>query len=214
MKTTVYEVQAGDDLAAIAQKCGADVRTITGFNGITDPSELSEGQILRIPVSDAKPSMFENYTIIEGDTLYSIAKMFGTDVNTLARLNGIPDPDIIEAGRVIRVPKGSMPDSIRIYIVRDGDSLYEIGKKYGYSIEELAAFNDIVDHDNISIGQVIRFPEPVGGGMVDGVYIVKSGDTLWKIAQKYNVSVADLINKNMLTCPDRIYPGQKIIINS
>ena len=66
--------------------------------------------------------------------------MFNTDVNTLsARLNGIPGPDVIEAGRVIRVPKDGMPDSIRIYIVKDGDSLYEIGKKYGYSTEELAA---------------------------------------------------------------------------
>ncbi len=212
MKTTVYVVQAGDDLSAIAKKCGADVRTITGFNGITDPDSVTEGQILRIPVCESKPSLFENYTIEKGDTLYSIAKMFNTDVNTLARLNGIPDPDVIEEGRVIRVPKNGMPDSIRIYIVKEGDSLYEIGKKYGYSIEELAAYNDIIDPDKIYIGQVIRFPEPEDGKMSDGTYIVKSGDTLWKIAEKYNVSVNDLINKNMLTCPDRIYPGQKLMI--
>ena len=54
MKTTVYVVQAGDDLSAIAKKCGADVRTITGFNGITDPDSVTEGQILRIPVCESK----------------------------------------------------------------------------------------------------------------------------------------------------------------
>ncbi len=217
MKTSVYVIRQGDTLSSIAQKFGTDVKTIAGFNGITDPDNIEAGKILRIPVCsdcDDDTVIFGNYTIEKGDTLYSIAKMYGTDVNTLARLNGIPDPDNIEAGRVIRVPLDSVPDSIRIYIVRDGDTLYDIGKKYGYSIEELAAFNDIIDPDKISIGQVIRFPTAVGGELNNGIYTVRSGDSLWKIAQRFNVTVADLINDNKLSDPDNIFPGQKLIIDA
>lgn len=213
MKTTVYVVQPGDDLASIAERFSTDVKTIAGFNGITDPDNIEAGRILRIPVNTSEPIVFTEYTIEDGDTLYSIAKMYGTDVNTLSRLNGIPDPDSIQAGRVIRIPSSTVPDSIRIYIVRDGDTLYEIGKKYGYSIDELAAFNDIIDPDKIHIGQVIRFPTSVGGEIKDGVYTVKSGDTLYKIAGRFGTTVIDLINLNKLTTPDFLVPGQKLYIN-
>ncbi len=210
MKTTVYVVQNGDTLLSIAQRFCTDVKTIAGFNGITDPDRISEGQILRIPLGCESEEVFRTYTVEKGDTLYSISKMFDTDVNVLARLNGIPDPDYIEAGRVLRVPVTSAPESIRIYIVKDGDTLYEIGKRFGYGIDELAAYNDISNPDLIKIGQVIRFPNTSGGDYEDGVYTVKSGDTLWQIAEKFNIPFAELININMITNPDMIYPGQKL----
>ena len=97
--------------------------------------------------------------------------------------------------------------------MRDGDTLYEIGKKYGYGIDELAAFNDIIDPDKIHIGQVIRFPTAVGGEIKDGIYTVKSGDTLYKIAERFDTTVIDLINLNKLTNPDCLVPGQKLYVN-
>lgn len=212
MKTTVYVVKAGDTMDAIARQFCTDIGTIAGFNGITNPDVITEGQILRIPVGCQDDVVFRDYTIEPGDTLFAIAKMFGTDVNTLSRLNGIPDPDRIETGRTIRVPMRPGEDSIRIYIVRDGDTLYEIGKKYGYSIEELAAYNDIIDPDRIEIGQIIRFPTPADGTLTDGVYTVRSGDTLWKIAQRFGTTVVSLINLNGLTNPDTLMPGQRLKI--
>ncbi len=209
MKTTVYVVKSGDTLSSVAKRFNTDVASIAGFNGITDPDKLDEGQILRIPQQEAREE-YLTYTVQKGDTLYSISRMFDTDVSVLTRLNGIPDPDIIEAGRKIRIPIINVPGSIKIYIVRDGDTLYSIGKRYGYGIDELAAYNDIIDPDKIQIGQVIRFPTDENGSCREGIYTVKSGDTLWKIAQKFGVSLVWLINTNKLTDPDRIYPGQKL----
>lgn len=214
MKTTVYVVKAGDTMTSIAKQFCTDVKTIAGFNGITDPDNIREGQILRIPLgcSGDNEELFQSYTIMSGDTLYSIAKMFGTEVNVLARLNGIADPDYIEAGRTVRIPVTSEPDNIRIYIVKDGDTLYEIGKRYGYGIDELASYNNIADPDIIQIGQIIRFPTSPDGSTENGIYTVKSGDTLWKIAEKFGLSIAQIINMNMITNPDMIYPGQELRI--
>ncbi len=214
MKTTIYTVKKGDTLSSIARKFDTEASVIAGFNGITDPDRIQEGQILRIPLADAENEEYMSYTIQKGDTLFSLSRMFNTDVNVLSRLNGIPDPDQIEAGRTIRIPMTSAPESIRIYIVSDGDTLYDIGKRYGYGIDELAAYNDITDPDKIFIGQVIRFPSSHGGEYYDGIYTVKSGDTLWKIARRFSATVAELINMNMLTDPDRIYPGQKIRVKA
>lgn len=209
MKTTVYVVRKGDTLSSIAKQYNTDVKIIAGFNGITDPDRITEGQIIRIPLENDENNGFMTYTVQDGDTLFSISRMFGTDVNVLSRLNGIPDPDYIEAGRTIRIPVTTQPDSIRIYIVKDGDTLYEIGKRLGFGIDELAAYNNIADPDRISIGQVIRLPMQ-NGEYSDGVYTVKSGDTLGNIAKRFDIPLAELININMITEPDRIYPGQKI----
>ncbi len=102
-------------------------------------------------------------------------------------------------GGVPNVPSG-------IYTVSKGDTLYGIANKYGISVNELKALNNL-NSDIISIGQQLKVPSTGN----NETYRVVKGDSLWSIARKYNVSVEDLINANNLDNLT-IYVGQELII--
>lgn len=204
METTVYVVEKGDTLYDIAKRFGTTVEIIAAFNGITNPDVIEAGRILRIPYEDEEGY----YTVRTGDTLYSIAKKYGTSVSELAALNMIENPDFIRVGQRLRIPS---ENSIGIYIVKKGDTLFAIAEKYGVSVAAIADLNAIENPDMIMPGQVLQIPS--GGGLPsDREYIVRAGDTLWKIAQKTGTTVASLMNLNRLADADRIFPGQKLII--
>ena len=178
------------------------------------------------------------YTVQPGDTLYRIAQKYGTTVNMIARYNGIPDPDVIESGRLLRIPVSEIPKIKRQnlrrptldYLVKKGDTLDGIASMYGLETDRLASFNEISDPDVINEGDVLRIPlsfvpypgtdnttdtdpESVAGAKAEGnSYTVQEGDTLWKIAKAYGTTVSDLVNLNRLTCPDRLYPGQVLLL--
>ncbi len=148
------------------------------------------------------------YIAEQGDTLYDIARRFGTDVITLARYNGIADPDHIQVGQIIRIPDEIMPDRVKIHIIRNGDTLYSLAKKYNTTVGKLASLNGIQDPDVIEAGAVLRLPD----GSAAGYHTVMPGDSLWKIAEKHGTTVAALINKNRLCDPSDIRPGMKLIL--
>ncbi len=99
-----------------------------------------------------------------------------------------------------------------IYIVKKGDTLYNIAKMYDTTVNAIARYNGIIDPDVLSVNQVLRIPVTTVPEDKGDEYTVKSGDTLYKIARNYGVSVSDLINLNKLTTPDLIYPGQVLKI--
>lgn len=152
------------------------------------------------------------YVVVPGDTLWKLAETFGTDVNTIARYNGIADPDYIEVGQVLRIPAENISDNADIYIVRSGDTLFDIAMLHNTTIDELATINGLDNANHIEPGQVLRLPTENDNSSTVKVYTVRSGDTLWKIAQKFGTTVIDLINMNRITNPDLIYPGQVLTV--
>ena len=108
-----------------------------------------------------------------------------------------------------------------IYIVREGDTLWEIAERFGSTVNDIARYSGIANPDVLSIGQVIRIPVKITennnnmtGETFPATYVVKPGDTLWKIAKKYGLNVSEIINLNQLTDPDMIYPNQVIILKN
>jgi LysM repeat protein len=102
------------------------------------------------------------YTIKCGDTLSRIARTYGTSVNYLASLNGIANPDYIVAGTTICVKAKSAPPPPPsggfYYTVKCGDTLGNIGWKYGWGALTLARVNGISNPDRIYPGQVLWIP--------------------------------------------------------
>ncbi len=101
-----------------------------------------------------------------------------------------------------------------VVVVEAGDSLSEIAAEYGVSVSALMAANGITDPDRLFMGQELVVPG-VGPGtttLPPLVVVVQSGDSLSGIAAEYGVSVGSLVAANGIDDPDRVHPGQELVI--
>lgn len=96
----------------------------------------------------------------------------------------------------------------KIYKVVSGDTIDSIAKKFNTTVKNLQEINDI---DYISVGDLIVVPNNMNNDWFD-IYIVKKGDNLFSIAQKYDISLNDLLKVNGLENDDYIYPNQEIMV--
>lgn len=97
------------------------------------------------------------YTIKSGDTLTAIAKKFGVTVDELVSWNNISDKNKIYAGQVINVTVNTnVTKSEQCYIVRSGDTLTSIAKKFGTTVNNLVKINNIADKNKIYTGQKLK----------------------------------------------------------
>lgn len=181
VKQCVYIVKPGDTLFSIAFRFGTTVEAIAMANGISNPNQIFVGQKLVIPnckpvpvppiVPPKKPGCFP-YTVQRGDTLYSIARRFGTSVYALARANHIVNPWYIREGQTIIVCPGygykppipvpyygyAKPHHGRRYVVKPGDTLFSIALRYGTSPYAIAYANHLASTALIYPGQVLVIP--------------------------------------------------------
>ena len=198
----IYTVQSGDSLYSIARKLGTTVNELKSLNNLTS-NNLSIGQILKIPSQFVNEDENEIYTVKSGDSLYSIADKFNTTVNELKTLNDLTS-NVLNVGQLLKIPTGvSTPDN---YTVQSGDSLYSISNKFGITVDELKKTNNLISN-NLNIGQVLKIPITNNGPEKEETiikYTVQSGDSLYKIANKYNTTVDELkkinnLNNNLLS---------------
>ena len=148
--------------------------------------------------------MNQTYTVKAGDTLYGISNQFGVSVTELAELNGIKGSNL-QIGRVLNIPSssGTNPDTMFMYTVKAGDTLYKIAQKYNTTVDKIISLN-YLKNTNLTVGQVLRIPEMytkeedmIMPQFIN--YVVKRGDTLYSIARNNNVAVDTIMKDNNLT---------------
>ena len=153
------------------------------------------------------------YTVENGDTLRSIAqKVFGDPekYRGIMELNTLTNPRVY-AGQTIRIPE-SMDSNVIIYRIRRGDTLWNISKRFlgrGERYGEIMTLNGLTS-DMIYPGQIIKIA--VDGEISPETYIVKPGDTLWRIATKFlkdGNRYVEIMKLNNLDSPD-IGVGQRL----
>ena len=156
------------------------------------------------------PSLPEsgNYYVVQsGDSLWKIANKYGITVDELKSLNGLTSNNL-SVGQILEVPGGC---SSGTYTVKAGDSLWKIANQYGLTVAELKNLNGLTS-DNLSIGQILKISNSSSSNN-SNTYTVKAGDSLWKIANQYGLTVAELKNLNGLTS-DNLSIGQILKISN
>ena len=202
-----YMVVSGDTLYSIAKKYNTTVDAIITLNNLTS-NILSIGQILKIPTTSSE-SITTRYTVVSGDTLYSIAKKYNTTVDAIKRLNNLTS-DILSIGQVLQIPTSSGETNYTTYTVVSGDTLYSIAKRYNTTIDAIKNLNNLTSN-TLSIGQVLKIPTSSSGNNYI-TYTVVKGDTLYSIAQRYNTTVDAIKSLNNLAT-NTISVGQVLKIN-
>lgn len=159
------------------------------------------------------------YTIVIGDTFYSIAQDYNISVQSLINANPEIKPDKLQIGQQICIP-AEVPDESAcpgtLYAVQPGDTLVEIAKNFGYTLDALISVNQGIDPNNISVGKQICLPPSPGGGPFPcfggSIYRIKAGDTFYSIASRFDVPLNELIEANQHTDPDNLTVGEPICI--
>ena len=175
-----------------------------GKSSSVKPAPIPEPDEPKTPASST-------YTVRSGDTLSGIAAMYGTTYQKLAEINGISDPNLIYPGQKIKITgeasgSSDKPSSAsQTYTVKSGDTLSGIASKYGTTWQKLRDLNGLANPNLIYPGQVLKV---TGKASSSRTYTVKSGDNLSTIAQNLGTTVNALVNKNGISNPNLIYPGQ------
>ncbi|MFJ6973962.1 MAG: LysM peptidoglycan-binding domain-containing protein [Ligilactobacillus ruminis] len=182
-----------------------------------------------------KPS---TYTVKSGDSVWKIAHECGMSMNELVSLNGIKN-NLIFPGQVLKVKAGAKAENVSksetsgsknqnaasngsssTYTVKSGDSVWKIAHEHGMSMDELKSLNGL--KDNLIIpGQVLKIKGTSSNtkqkiktssketAEAGATYVVKAGDSLWAVANRQGLTVAELKRINGLSS-DTIYVGQRL----
>lgn len=205
---------------------------VDGINGNVDRDEYTDGILLgnNQPIKNSTvPVDTDNihYIIVKyGDTLSAIAYRYNTSVERIAELNNILNPNLIYVGerllirssRINSQTTGNNNSSISTYdenkyIVKVGNTLSMIAKKFGTTVESLVNINNISDPNLIYPGQVLYIRLNDRKNDVGHIlYKVRYGDTLSELAQIFHTSVKDIVQLNNISNPNLIYVGEELRI--
>lgn len=147
-----------------------------------------------------------------GDSLYSISKMYNTTVDELKRVNNL-NTNLLSIGQQLIIPiieDEELQENYQIYTIKKGDTLYGIANNYNTTVNELVSLNKL-NSTQLTIGQQILIPPSDVQIIGSFEYIVKPGDSLWKLSNICNVDVDKIIESNKLQTTI-IQPGQKILL--
>ena len=160
------------------------------------------------------PANMEGYYIVKkGDSLWSIASKNNTTLDNIKKLNNLSSNNL-SVGQVLKLSYDAKKEDIKesnIYTVKKGDSLWLIANKYGTTVDELKSANNLKSN-TLSIGQTLIIPEKKENTNKIS-YVVKKGDSLWLIANKYDTTVEKIKSSNNLKS-NTLSIGQVLVIPS
>ena len=218
--TATYTVKHGDTLYDISKRSGASMDDIKKWSGIKS-NVLSSGQVLRVKAPAQKaPSKITTatYTVKHGDTLYDVSKRSGVSMSDIKKWSKISS-NVLHTGQVLQL-KAPAPKTVSdkittaTYTVKHGDTLYEVSKRSGVSMDNIKKWSKLKSNVLYS-GQVLQLKAPAPKVVDDKItsksYVVRKGDTLYSIAKRANLSVSKVKSLNNMKS-NTIRVGQTIYL--
>ena len=210
-----YTVVSGDGLYAIARKTGTSIDDLLSLNGLSLNSTIYPGQVLTLSASSEssaneettsieesssstqetpseesaasseQPATGGTYTVVSGDGLYAIARKTGTSIEDLLSLNGLSLNSTIYPGQVLKL----LANSEAATAEESTESTTEETQEEATTLEETTPSTNAK------------------------MYYVHSGDSLYRIAHNYGISLTTLLEWNHLSVDSIIHPGQGLIVS-
>jgi membrane-bound lytic murein transglycosylase D len=156
-----HVVKRGENLTYLAEKYGVTVSAIASANNLPNKHVLKVGQRLLIPV--ASDVTVQSYTVKKGDTISGLALKFGSNTSEIKKLNGLNNPHSIQKGQKLKIPTRNGDDGDDgtngrwiTYVVKRGDTLWDIAKAFGVLMERLIQWNDLGSPSRLRAGDRIR----------------------------------------------------------
>lgn len=239
-KVESYKVQRGDTLYSIASQSKMSLSELADLNNLSTNSGLQVGQSIKIPAGSSVP---DTYTVQSGDSLTAIASKYNLGMDYIADLNNMSRTAGLRAGQKLKltgeVPAVETPKTVEkqttasnnstdIHVVKSGETLNSIARKYHLQLNYLAALNNLSRTANVRVGQRLKIegdvdPAPIKTETVAAkpqatssrateAYRVKSGESLNSIANRAGMSVSELAALNNLSPRAGLQVGQTIQI--
>ncbi|WP_341501607.1 LysM peptidoglycan-binding domain-containing protein [Gallaecimonas sp. GXIMD4217] len=236
-RLAAVEVKQQLDLSVAAELAGLELKKLhalnPGFNRWATSPDRSHRLLLPVDKAEAfetklaalpkeKRLRWARHQVKSGDSLIKIAKRYDTQVAVLRQANNI-NGNLIRVGQQLMVPlssqalEGGLPGMARAnrrqpikHRVVAGDTLWDIARKYKVSVKQLTKWNRLSGKP-LQLNQklVVWLDGDSAKGITRNVnYKVRKGDSLSRIASKFNVKVADLVKWNQLDTGSYLQPGQ------
>ncbi len=229
-------------LRDVARKIGVELSDLKALNPELRYQVVPPGPYpLRVPsgkreivlaavdtLSEAGPPRpaFIKHRIRRGETLSTIARRYHVSMNRIAAANGIHRKSRIIAGHTLKIPQSGVsvyraetagPSSETktvAHVVRRGESLWRLAKVYDTTISAIRDFNGL-SGTRLTTGQVLKIPARSRAAPPAGTlrtYTVRKGDSPYKIAMRFSMSLEQFLSVNRLTPKSRIYPDQTVYV--
>ncbi|GGE57073.1 peptidoglycan endopeptidase LytF [Pullulanibacillus camelliae] len=180
-------------------------------------SKAKAAEIVMKDATEKKTSSSIYYAVEPGDTLWQLSQKFNTSIDNIKKANHMTT-DVLQINQQLIIPKA-------FHVVQTGDYLTVLAKEYGITVDAIKAANGMTT-DQTQLGQTLIIPALVNASTStttvpqtssptatpqQTTYTVVSGDSLWAIATKFNISLDALRSANHIT-NDRLFVGQSLII--
>ena len=176
---------------------------------------------------DSPDSPFENvnqinwisHVVVSGDSLWKLAKKYDTEVRIIKEINYI-DSDLLSINDTLLIPLSKSKSNnfipYEMHIVSEGDTLWDLSKKYNIAIEDLIRMNSLNKDSYLQLGQQLTIGNKNIHRNIESkkrtiLYSVKQGDNLYKISDLFDVTVESIKEINDFETSD-LMPGQIIKI--
>jgi membrane-bound lytic murein transglycosylase D len=192
-------------------------------------TDLLLASIEQVPLSGPPRPAYTYHRVRRGETLSTIARRYHTSVKKIMWANNLKRSSYIVAGKKLKIPQRGMvvtraqtnraptrEEWNRHHVVKSGDSLWIIAKRYGTTTKKIQEMNRL-STTHLRINQVLQVPSrervPKKSAGASGTYFVQRGDSPYIIARKHNMSLNQFLRINNLTPRSTIYPGQSVRVN-